>query len=54
MVAGAVNQAKAAARRLEEKYWTKHRAAVKVTLSGQVLDSNGKVFMPIRLNAKAA
>lgn len=53
VIAAAIKQGKARARQLEEIYWAKYQAAVTVTISGKVIDSKGKAFMPTRLEAKA-
>lgn len=35
----------------EKHYWAKHQAAVRVTPSGKITDSQGKELMPIAINA---
>jgi len=51
LVAAAVVEGRRRAIEIEKLYWAKHQAAVRVTPSGKITDSQGKELMPIAISA---
>jgi hypothetical protein len=51
LVSAAMEDGRRRAIEIEKLYWAKHQAAVRVTPSGKITDSQGKELMPIAINA---